>query len=178
MSKLPQDYQVVVPHCCHEEDRSYCTSHSSGSSRQKRSHWIFFCTPTHCGTSPTIMKSSRNWIIVQHHMPIISLPISTTPNFLKWFPLVICNPIGKSHLDIILWSTSTTCCPITSQLPRLFTPWFSPLPQSNEEDDNMEIKAALLEEFSGETGDANRWLIAIETYSPYTMTNIPMQQEL
>ena len=37
-------------------------------------------------------------------------------------------------------------------------------PQSNKEDDNMEIKAALPEEFSGETRDANRWLMAIEAY--------------
>ena len=28
----------------------------------------------------------------------------------------------------------------------------------------MEIKAALPEEFSGETGDANRWLMAMEAY--------------
>ena len=28
----------------------------------------------------------------------------------------------------------------------------------------MEIKAALLEEFSGETRDANRWLMAMEAY--------------
>ena len=28
----------------------------------------------------------------------------------------------------------------------------------------MEIKGALPEEFSGETGDANRWLMAMEAY--------------
>ena len=37
-------------------------------------------------------------------------------------------------------------------------------PHSDKEDDNMEIKAALLEEFSGETRDANRWLMAMEAY--------------
>ena len=36
--------------------------------------------------------------------------------------------------------------------------------QSNEEDDDMEIKAALPKEFSGETRDANRWLMAMEAY--------------
>ena len=37
----------------------------------------------------------------------------------------------------------------------------------DEEEDNnnmIDIKAALLEEFSGETGDANRWLMAMEAY--------------
>ena len=37
-------------------------------------------------------------------------------------------------------------------------------PQSNKGDDDMEIKAALPEEFSGETGGANRWLMAIKAY--------------
>ena len=37
-------------------------------------------------------------------------------------------------------------------------------PQFNEEDNDMKIKAALHEEFSGETGDANRWLMAMEAY--------------
>ena len=111
--KPPQDYQVVVSHHHHKEDKSHCTSHGSGSLRQRRSHWIFFCTPTHCGTSPITMKSNRDWIIIQSHVPIISLLISTTPNFLKWSPLVICNPIWRSYLDAILWSTNTTRCPIT-----------------------------------------------------------------
>ena len=35
-------------------------------------------------------------------------------------------------------------------------------PLTNKEDDNMEIKAALPKEFSGETRDANRWLMAME----------------
>ena len=37
-------------------------------------------------------------------------------------------------------------------------------PQTDREDDDMEIKAALPEEFSGKTRDANRWLIAMEAY--------------
>ena len=37
-------------------------------------------------------------------------------------------------------------------------------PQSNKEDEDMEIKAALPEEFSRETGDANKWLMAMEAY--------------
>ena len=44
---------------------------------------------------------------------------------------------------------------------------YSPIhidPQFNEEDNDMEIKAALPEEFSRETGDANRWLMAMEAY--------------
>ena len=169
MPKPLQDYQMVVPCHHHKADKSHHTSHGSGSSRQRRSHWIFFCTPTHCRTSPTTMKSSRNWIIIQPHVPIISLPILTTPNLLKWSPLAICNPIRKSYPDAILWSTGTTCCPITSQFPDSSSPGFpcSPIqidPQSNKEDNDMEIKAALPEEFSGETGDANRWLIAMEAY--------------
>ena len=128
MPKPPQDYQVVVPHCCHKEDKSHCTSCSLGSSRQRRSYWVFFCTPTHCETSPIPTKSSRNWIIVQPHMPVISLPILTTPNFLKWSPLTIHDPIGRSYPDTILWSTGTTSHPITSQFPRLFVSWFPLLP--------------------------------------------------
>ena len=114
MPKPPQDYQVVVPCRCHEEDKSHCTSHSLGSSRQRRSHWIFFCIPTHCGTSPTTTKSSRNWIIIQSHVPVISLPILTIPNFLKWSPLAICNSIRRFYLDTIRWSISTTRCSLTS----------------------------------------------------------------
>ena len=34
-------------------------------------------------------------------------------------------------------------------------------PLTNENDDDMEIKVALHEEFSGETRDANRWLMAM-----------------
>ena len=39
-------------------------------------------------------------------------------------------------------------------------------PLSDDEDNNniVDIKAALPEEFSGETGDANRWLMAMEAY--------------
>ena len=128
MPKPPQDYQVVVSHCCHEEDKSYHTSHGSGSLKQRRSHWIFFCIPIHYGTSSTTMKSSRNWIIIQFHMPVISLPVPTTPNFLKWFPLTIHNPIGRSYLDTILWPASTTSCPIASQFPKFFISWFSLFP--------------------------------------------------
>ena len=126
--KLQQDYQMVVPRHHHEENKSYYTSCSSGSSRWRRSYWVFFCTSTHCGTSPISTKSSRNQIIIQSHALIISLPILTTPNFLKWFPLVICNPIGRSYPDTRLWSAGTTCRPITFQFPRLFIPWFSQFP--------------------------------------------------
>ena len=112
--KPPQDYQEVVPCHYHEKDKSYCTSHGLGSLRWRRSHWIFFCTPIHCGTSPTTMKSNWNQIIIQLHVPVILLLFLTTPNFLKWSSLAICDPIGRSHLDAILWSASTTCCPITS----------------------------------------------------------------
>ena len=128
MPKPPQDYQVVVPCCCHKEDKPHCTSHSSGSSRQRRSYWIFFCILTHCGTSSTPIKSNRNWIIIQSHMPIISLPISTTPNFLKWSLLTIHDPIRRSHPDTILWSAGTTSHPITPQFPKLFIAWSSPFP--------------------------------------------------
>ena len=124
MPKPSQDYEVVVPHRHHEEDKSHCTSCSSESLRWRRSHWISFCTPIHCGTSPTTTKSSRNQIIIQPHTPVISLPVPTTPNFLKWSPLVICNPIRRSYLDVILWSTGTTHHPITPQFPRLFISWF------------------------------------------------------
>ena len=130
MPKPLQDYQVVVSCHHHKEDKSHCTSCSSGSSRQRRSHWIFFCTFTYCGTSPTTTKSSMDQIIIQPHMPIISLPIPTTPNFIKWSPLAIHNPIRRSYLDAILWSAGITCCLITSQFPRLFTLWFLPLPHS------------------------------------------------
>ena len=37
-------------------------------------------------------------------------------------------------------------------------------PLTDEDDDDMEIKTALPEEFSRETGDANRWLMAMEAY--------------
>ena len=125
--KPPQDYQVVVPHCCHEEDKCYHTSCGSESSRQRRSYWIFFYISTHCGASPITTKSSRNWIIIQPHMPVISLPVQTNPDFLEWFPLVICDPIRRSYPDTILWSAGTTH-PIASQFSRLFTPWFPPFP--------------------------------------------------
>ena len=86
MPKAPQDYQVVVPCCCSEENSPYCISCGLGSSRQRRSHWIFFCTPIHCETSPTTTKSSRNWIIIQPHMPVISLLILTTPQLPQMVP--------------------------------------------------------------------------------------------
>ena len=123
MPKPLQDYQVVVPCCCHKEDKSHHTSCDSGSSRQRRSHWIFFYTPIQCRTSPTSTKSNQNWIIVQSHAFPISLPFLTTPNFLKWSLLVIHDPIRRSYPDIVLWSASTTHCPITSQFPRLFPSW-------------------------------------------------------
>ena len=47
MPKPPQDYQVVVSHHHHKEDKSHCTSCGSGSSRWRRSYWIFFCIPIH-----------------------------------------------------------------------------------------------------------------------------------
>ena len=128
MPKPPQDYQVVVLNHCYKEDKSYHTFCGSGSSRWRRSYWIFFCTPTHCGTSTTTTKSSRNQIIIQSHIPVISLSILTTPNFIKWSPLMICNLIGRSYPDAILWFTGTTHHPITSQFPRLFIPWFPPFP--------------------------------------------------
>ena len=59
--------------------------------------------------------------------------------------------------------------PLPSNFPDSSSPGFShsPIcidPQSDEEDDDMEIKAVLPEEFSGETRDANRWLMAMEVY--------------
>ena len=132
MPKPPQDYQVVVPRYHHEENKSHCTSCSSGSLRQRKSHWIFLCISIHYGTSSTTMKSSRNWIIIQPHMSIVSFPIQTIPNFLKWFPLAISDSIRRSYPDTILWSTGTTYYPITFQFPRLFTSWFSPFPYPNK----------------------------------------------
>ena len=112
MSKPPQDYQMIVSHCCHKEDKSYCTSHGSESSRQRRSYWIFFCSPTpYCGTSPTSTKSngtraSYNLMHLPSHSPFWPPPISSSGP--------CSDPIGRSYPNAVLWSTSTTCCPITS----------------------------------------------------------------
>ena len=58
---------------------------------------------------------------------------------------------------------STSSSPDSSSLGFPYSPiWIDP--QSDDDTDDMEIKAALPEEFSGETGDANRWLMAMEAY--------------
>ena len=46
-------------------------------------------------------------------------------------------------------------------------------PQSDKEDDDMEIKAALPKEFSRETRDANRWLMAMEAYFTFHEDKYP-----
>ena len=103
---------------------------------------------------------------------------SSHSSIFKWFPLVICDSIRRSYPDAVLWPASTTHCTITSQVPRLFTPWFPCFsihidPLTNKADNNMEIKAALPEEFSRKTRDANRWLMAMEDYFAFHTDKYP-----
>ena len=96
MLKPPQDYQVIVSHHCHEENKSYYTSRGSGSLRWRRSYWIFFCTPTYCGASPTTTKSNQNQIIVQPH----THHITPLLNHLQ-LPQVVPTYDPQSHWEIL-----------------------------------------------------------------------------
>ena len=90
----------VVPHHHHQENKSFHPSHGLGSLRSRRSNWNFFYTPNPShGISSTSMKSNQNWIIIHFYLFFISLPLSTISNFLKWSPLTICDPLGRSHPD-------------------------------------------------------------------------------
>ena len=63
---LHRTTKKIVSHCHHKEDKHYCSSHCSGSLKQRRSYRNFFYTPTHSHRiRPTLTKSNRNWIIVQ-----------------------------------------------------------------------------------------------------------------
>ena len=122
------------------------------------------------------MKSNQNQIIIQFHMFLISLPISIPSNFLKWSSLAICNPLRRSYPDAVPWPANITCCSLITVLPWLFT--FSPihidpLLDKKEDDDMVDIKATLPKEFSIETGDANRWLMAMKAYFTLHVDKFP-----
>ena len=108
--------------------------------------------------------SSYNPTCLSSHSPFQPPPTSSSSLHL-WSAILLGDLIQTQYFDppALLAALSPSSFPDSSP-PGFPHSSIYIDPQSYKEDDDREIKAALSKEFSKETGDANRWLMAMKAY--------------